>query len=87
MVLREIKKNAAVLVEKCADYTELLSIISAVPPCGADCTNTGYCHDNVSCSITRKVKTCSSCPNGFTGNGVNCTQTLNCTKNPCFPLV
>ncbi|XP_053159390.1 thrombospondin-4 isoform X1 [Hemicordylus capensis] len=45
------------------------------------------CFRGVQCRDTAEGFQCGPCPEGFTGNGVTCTDIDECRYNPCFPGV
>ncbi|KAJ6669807.1 hypothetical protein lerEdw1_000356 [Lerista edwardsae] len=45
------------------------------------------CFRGVRCTDTADGFQCGPCPEGFTGNGVTCTDVDECRYNPCFPGV
>ncbi|KAF7250204.1 Thrombospondin-4, partial [Varanus komodoensis] len=45
------------------------------------------CFRGVRCTDTSDGFQCGPCPEGFTGNGVICTDVDECRYNPCFPGV
>lgn len=54
-----------------------------VPTCA---THPPSCFPGVHCHDTSEGPRCGSCPQGYTGNGYECTRTRSCRdNNPCFP--
>ncbi|XP_069605884.1 thrombospondin-4 [Ranitomeya imitator] len=45
------------------------------------------CFRGVKCTETGSGFQCGPCPEGYTGNGVICTDIDECRQNPCFPGV
>ncbi|KAM4708526.1 cartilage oligomeric matrix protein-like [Discoglossus pictus] len=45
------------------------------------------CFSGVPCTVTATGFRCASCPAGYTGNGIQCTDINECSANPCFPRV
>ncbi|XP_077318734.1 thrombospondin-4 [Lithobates pipiens] len=45
------------------------------------------CFQGVRCTETESGFQCGPCPEGYTGNGIICTDTDECRLNPCFPGV
>ncbi|XP_040196487.1 thrombospondin-4 [Rana temporaria] len=45
------------------------------------------CFQGVRCIDTESGFQCGPCPEGYTGNGIICTDTDECRLNPCFPGV
>ncbi|XP_072272421.1 thrombospondin-4 [Pyxicephalus adspersus] len=45
------------------------------------------CFRGVKCTNTENGFQCGPCPEGYTGNGIVCTDVDECRLNPCFPGV
>uniref|UniRef100_A0A8C9PSL7 Thrombospondin 4 n=1 Tax=Spermophilus dauricus TaxID=99837 RepID=A0A8C9PSL7_SPEDA len=45
------------------------------------------CFRGVRCTDTRDGFQCGSCPDGYTGNGITCSDVDECKYHPCYPGV
>ncbi|CAO2592990.1 Thbs4 [Lemmus lemmus] len=45
------------------------------------------CFRGVRCTDTRDGFQCGPCPDGYTGNGITCSDVDECKYNPCYPGV
>mgnify|MGYP001800519020 FL=1 len=45
------------------------------------------CYPGVVCTPTPTGYQCGACPQGMTGNGIECIPLITCADDPCFPGV
>ncbi|KAH0627995.1 hypothetical protein JD844_008634 [Phrynosoma platyrhinos] len=88
-------------VNKVKETTFLRNTIAECQACGLGAGNfptpppqppkpkceTNTCFRGVLCTDTADGFQCGPCPEGFTGNGIVCTDIDECRYNPCFPGV
>ncbi|XP_063309646.1 thrombospondin-4 [Pelobates fuscus] len=64
------------------DYPTPAPVRPQKPKCTAS-----SCFQGVQCTETSTGYQCGPCPNGYTGNGIICTDIDECRSNPCLPGV
>ncbi|XP_018614998.1 thrombospondin-4-B-like [Scleropages formosus] len=94
---RVISELKDVLLRQVKETTVLRNAIIECKACGLDDVKIpstalqecqpGTCFRTDMCIQTEDGITCRPCPDGYTGDGVNCDDVDECQFNPCFPGV
>lgn len=75
-----VKISRAIQVGRCSFERFLYARLPRINLSALDSSFVG-----IRCTDTPEGPRCGPCPEGYVGDGVNCTKRITCREQPCFP--